>query len=990
MTSTDDADNPDLDTAVSRSNSDDAEPRTVEAHDGSPPVLVRRPHSRLGPYELLRPIGHGGQGQVWLALDHRLGRNVAIKLLSHTLMFSERARRRFLREADIAARLEHPGICAVHDAGEIDDVPYIAMQYVDGESLAQWLRRRADPEDAEVTTAAAGATDRSDEVELTSTPAETEDIVRFTRFLEDVARSLDVAHEAGLVHRDVKPGNVMITKDGRPVLLDFGLARDDDGETLTATGAFLGTPAYMAPELLRGARRPDRRVDVYALGVTLFETLAGRRPFRAPTRERLFRRVLDEDPPSLRKINAEVSEDLEAVIETALEKNPDRRYQNARAFADDLRAAREGRPVSAKPLSTWRRGLRWAGRHPAAAALIIALAIGLSVIAGLGTFLVSRWSDIRAAEETRQRERVEEWLETGFTELAEGDVDRAMTMFDRVLDEGAEVPEAVAGMVIAWNKKKVPAEGLAVLDRHPDLTEPHPLFARLRYRLEHPGTKPLPERITSLQPASTTELFVAGLSENASGHQGNIDRHWHAWRFLDRAVQRSRQARALYHYERAHAIGHVTDVRRRSGEIPGAVRAAAYDAAEALVELWPGKTHAWFWAAFALGTVDPDRSIEYANVALDRTDDGIERRRILHNMGVVRMGAQDYEAAAEIFERVIDLGDAVPPSFANLSLCFIRLDRLSEALDVLDRLRTTYPHGSELRERYNRLGDQLYDLGMLDEAERAYRAILEVDPKSPMGPFGIAVVARSRGDFDGAVPHLRRSVELGPDFAEGWFFLAQTLAMSGHPKKALPAMRKADELGRKRSRSDWPYPSASAIGQIEREARLTEEYDRWSMRGAGPLNHQATARYAIVPRRRRAFREESGLFATFFDHHGDDDGTVAEAASWPWRDAIVAALRFAAGEGKQIGAPEERVSHRARAFALLRRVKATADAVDLDLAEDEVIESWLTRLEKLEGDSELRDLADKSVSLPGLSGDEAERSRRAFDALGDAVDRLED
>ncbi|MCA9322982.1 MAG: serine/threonine protein kinase [Planctomycetes bacterium] len=204
----------------------------------------------LGDYRIVREIGQGGMGIVYEAEQVSLGRRIALKVITTARNTSAAAVTRFRREAAVASRLDHPGLCAVYDAGTEDGTPYIAMAFVQGRTLAQIVKIR-----------------QSDLI----TPETIMDRTGMLRIVEDVARALHHAHECGVIHRDVKPANIMIRQDGSPVVLDFGLARSlDDGDpTLTLTGDVLGTPAYMSPEQLRG-EPTDRRCDVWALGVILY------------------------------------------------------------------------------------------------------------------------------------------------------------------------------------------------------------------------------------------------------------------------------------------------------------------------------------------------------------------------------------------------------------------------------------------------------------------------------------------------------------------------------------------------------------------------------------------------------------------------------------------------------------------------------------------------------------------------------------------------
>jgi WD40 repeat protein/predicted Ser/Thr protein kinase len=351
-----------------------------------------RPRERFGRWSVVRELGRGGMGVVYLAEDAATGERAALKLMSddhpHALV-------RFRREAAALARVDHPGICRVLEASAEAPPHWIAMEYVEGETLAEAIRRARQ----EAAAAAEG-------------PPFPRDPDRWLGLGALAADALHAAHEAGLVHRDVKPGNLMLTADDRAVVLDFGLAaedRDDERTRLTQTGVPIGTPAYMSPEQVRaGSAPPDRRTDVYSLGAALYEALTLEPPFSGPTIASLFSQILTADPESPRRRNPRLSADVDAVLTTALEKDPARRYATARHLAEDLRAARRGLRVRARRPGPVRRLTTWVRRHPvlaaAGAAVALALATGL-VVALVLLARVTEARDREAAVARRARAR---------------------------------------------------------------------------------------------------------------------------------------------------------------------------------------------------------------------------------------------------------------------------------------------------------------------------------------------------------------------------------------------------------------------------------------------------------------------------------------------------------------------------------------------------------------------------------------------------------
>jgi serine/threonine protein kinase len=410
--------------------------RPGEAGPGSAGSVGRQ----LGGYELLEELGRGGMGVVYKARQTGLGRVVALKLIRTGEHAGAAERARFRAEAEVVARLSHPNIVPIYEAGEADGLPFFSLEFVDGPTLAELL---------------AG----------TPQPAE-----QSARLVETLARAVHFAHERGVIHRDLKPANVLLQRkpttertdytdytdkekkvrqagasrssasaalsvpsvlsvvDFLPKITDFGLARRVEGSSaLTHTGDILGTPSYMAPEQAEGrARELGPLVDVWALGAILYEALTGRPPFHGTSAMETMLQVRSAEPVPPTRLQPKAPRDLETICLKCLEKDPHRRYATAADLADDLGRFLTRQPIRARPVGAWERALKWARRRPTVAALV-----GVSAFA-LVSLLVAGWWSSLALSAAAERERAQR-------RLAEEHFGRALEAVDQLLAEVAHI-----------------------------------------------------------------------------------------------------------------------------------------------------------------------------------------------------------------------------------------------------------------------------------------------------------------------------------------------------------------------------------------------------------------------------------------------------------------------------------------------------------------------------------------------------------------------
>jgi len=423
---------------------------------------------RLGDFKLLRRLGAGGMGVVFVAEQMSLRREVALKVLRPEFLLIDGARERFRREIDAIASLRHPGIVPILAVGEEHDIPYFAMELVEGrsgEAVIDEMRGTATPAATSHGSAPASAGEHRSRAHRSgiqlwhllrqdSAPPGLEPPAVFhgkwwetcVRLCHQLAQTMQHVHLRGIVHRDLKPSNVMLTLHGEALVLDFGLAQVAAHDRITRTGSELGSPAYMSPEQVRGEPL-DARTDIYSLGATLFELLCFVPPFVGRDAHDLRARILAGVPPKLHAHDAALPRDLETVCLKAIDPERHRRYASMAEFAADLAAVADGRPIHARPSSLRLRFARWAKRHRALAVSLGALLVFV-VLVPLLLWLQQREATRRVQVEYRRAQRsLEVSKEAVQTMLVRvGDVDLAETpgaekLRARLLEDAASLYE---------------------------------------------------------------------------------------------------------------------------------------------------------------------------------------------------------------------------------------------------------------------------------------------------------------------------------------------------------------------------------------------------------------------------------------------------------------------------------------------------------------------------------------------------------------------
>jgi tetratricopeptide (TPR) repeat protein/tRNA A-37 threonylcarbamoyl transferase component Bud32 len=731
---------------------DPGDDQTLRLGRGEPPAVSPTTHpetpfdaddlvgATLGGYRIVAELGRGGMGVVYLAEDPALRRRVALKVLPRGPGVDASARTRFRREAEAASRLDHPHLCGVHGVGEEAGVRWIAMRYVEGRTLEERLRS------ARAEAAAAPTTD-SGGMRRVEAPVWRGAL----KLVETVARAAHAAHEAGVVHRDLKPQNVMVQDDGTPVVLDFGLAQDGSDDGLTKTGDVLGTPHYMAPEQVRGdARRADRRADVWALGVVLFETLTLRRPFDGATRQALWREIVDVDPPPLRTLVRGLPADLEAVVAVALAKDPDRRYATASALADDLRAVLETRPVAARPPSAFAKVAKLARRRPAAATLLAVLLLG-------GPPAAASWSTRRARDERLSQyaaERVDDA--------------RAALALRRTADASAALAAARALVATPPGAAELDVELARRLRL--DALEAQALDADL----DPDGRRAL-AALDAADAAGDGGLETAVLRALVLARTAGAEAAARSLAAFDAA----RPAAGAGPYARLAAAFASEEAASRASSRPATRRARLAD------ETLAGDPDLAYFAAALLSARGDDRAALAAFEAL------LERAAARHwfAWGAAEAAARlhDHHAALAFAGRARALGgDGSPERLGRYSTHLRRAGRTSEAVAVA---REAVRRGGETPPLLLHLANALDDAGVRAEVEPLLRRALALDPTFAEAHGALGTTLHQRGDFAGAAAAARASLAIREDGATR-INLGNALIESGDPRGAEAELRR--------------------------------------------------------------------------------------------------------------------------------------------------------------------------------------------------------
>jgi serine/threonine protein kinase/Flp pilus assembly protein TadD len=687
---------------------------------------------RLGEYELLECIGNGGMGVVYRARHCPLGREVALKVMRPELAASAPTRTRFRHEAQAIARLDHTNIVPVHTVGEAFGVPFLVMPLLEGRSLAELLACLQGHAPATITRSeVVQALTTHGKVALPTPPAWLHEAWTSTvvRIVLHVAEALTHAHGRGVVHRDVKPANVMLASDGRVLLVDFGLASVEEHAELTRPGMVMGSLAYASPEQAQG-QKVDARTDVFALGVVLYEMLTLVAPFAAHTTQATVQRVLTHEPPDVRRHNPAVGADLAAIVRKALEKDRRARYASMAALAADLRGFVLGGVLSVRPDTTCRRACRFVRRRPLQALLLALTCAILLIAAGWAGYWYSVRETLAVGRNKQVADATQAHVLAGFVELASEHRAQARSAFHAALALDPACAEAAVGLaIVARTQPPEPCD--------PEHAPAHELWRE------------------------ATWMLARGCRDDGSAAR--------AAELAEQAVLRARTARPLYFLTWLHAAAWAQD------------HAAVARATSAALVQWPMSAHVHFYAGSAQLQTAPRQAVASLQRALELDPDHRAARAELGN-ALFRSG--DTAAAETTLREII----ATQPDNAR---AWLTLGQVCASRGDLGGARVAYAASAAsnpaLPGAHYHLALALQASGDQAGAIAAYEQTLRLAPDYWQAHKNLGLLLADAAQYEPALHHLRRLAALQPDDAEAQRCLAYACTLAGDEAGALAA-----------------------------------------------------------------------------------------------------------------------------------------------------------------------------------------------------------
>jgi serine/threonine protein kinase/tetratricopeptide (TPR) repeat protein len=825
---------------------------------------------QLSHYRILSEISRGGMGVVYRALDLKLDREVALKVLPPDLVADPERKRRFVQEAKAAAKLEHPHIAVVYEIDEADGATFIVMELIRGEKLNDLIKKAKLP------------------------------LTRTLELATEVAEGLSRAHAKGIVHRDLKPANILVTEDGHAKIIDFGLAKlvepiggeDSDTETAlrgeTDPGVVMGTVSYMSPEQARG-QQVDHRSDIFSFGVVLHEMLTGGRPFDGPSGADTINAILSKAPPRLPGLGAEVSDEasfeLQHVVDKCLAKEPDNRYQTIKDAVVDLRAARrqlESAPVTATPVPKRRRPWLYVAASVAAAALLVSailLMLRPSPSVEPGTKGASAKPSIAVLYfENASGDPELDWLRTGITDILITDLSQSPSLrvlsTDRlfqILQDMNRLDDRINSLEVVQQVAEKADTQTVVLGSFMKAGD----TIRINVRIQDAGSGEIVST-QSVEGEGEASIFtlVDDLTQRIRGHleidaaaEGDVDRivsnlttsSVEALRYFTEAMNQHfrgsyREAIALHLKALEEDPGFAACLIWLSIDYSnvGNRGEAEYAIGQALEHKDRLPPHLRYFAEgwlYSLREEDWERAFEAYKKAIELNPDLSPAH---HNMARRLMMFERFDEAVEHYKERIRLEPRFASSSGQLAKCYAHLGQFDQGYQVLKEFMEKYPDGAA---GHFRLVSHLLRWGKLEEAEHALEKAEALAPLAPGTHLRFWRLAVFREDWAGAKKAVSRL-----EGVPGWEWpLAIHRFYEGRTRAGLELLAKAlDSAEDDYYNAGWTFLTAPHVlleqGDAERALELAEKAQTV---GRGDVPEWAGLFYASLAQAKLGRKNES-------------------------------------------------------------------------------------------------------------------------------------
>jgi tetratricopeptide (TPR) repeat protein len=812
--------------------------RSASAGGAAPPAAGAGPEPApgvLGDFRIIREVGRGGMGVVYEAEQLSLGRRVALKVLPFAGVLDSRQLQRFVNEARAAACLHHPNIVPVHGVGSERGVHFYAMQLIEGRTLAHVIRElgraegpnAAGAEEERTVPYAPGAplpspcaTTMATHADTTKLTARARDHFReVARLGAQAAEALEHAHQTGVLHRDVKPANLLLDDRGNLWVTDFGLAHIQHGDgNLTLTGDLVGTLRYMSPEQALAKRvAVDHRTDVYSLGATLYELLTLRPAFGGTDRQELLRQVAFEEPIAPRKLTRGIPAELETIVLKAMEKSPADRYATAQELADDLRNFLEDRPIHARRPGLHQRLRKWARRHQAAvSAAAVCLLVSLAAVAGSAGWVLGE----RKARQREAEARVLEALEEAAPGLRRGNPhDPALTAVVQRAEAQRDAGGVGAEVRARVEQLRRDVEMLARLENARlqaaagsketgfDYAGADRLYAQAfeRYNLDVTSLGS-PQAVERIRSSAIRTSLVAALDDwdyvRESLHRGTgaslralADRaDDDPWRQRLRRAQRRGDRAGLEKLAEAKEVWSQPPVNLHLLALAlGSARSEA--AAERLLRRAQAEHPADFWINLYLAeTLSDKKPPDWAQVVrFAQTAQALRPQSAVAslNLGAALAHQRRLVEAEAALRKAIQLQPDFALAHTNLGGVLGIQGKLVEAEAACRKAIQLQP---DLALAHCGLGGILAYQGKLVEAEAAFRKAIALQPDLALAHSGLGGILADQGKLVEAEKACRKAIALQPDLALAHRGLGNTWRQQGRLVEAEKACRKAIQL----------------------------------------------------------------------------------------------------------------------------------------------------------------------------------------------------